>query len=454
MKKILFSLLLLFSIVYIVYAAPAPGCTFRTTCLAGETAVLGVSNFTNAHVEYVNMSNYSLKVCCLDPIDLTCNGTNRIMRLSNVTNAHVEFGEWVGGSNYGYDLCINGGISYVYGYGVQCPDGYQCLGSVPHYTNNHFGNCTAPAPGEYYKKMCFDNQPPVCELYWVNVTPTTCMLGNCTLGDNITITAEAAPNPGGCTPGQIRELHVSGFANASGLNCTIGLSNTSDIPGINLSISAPPFTFQEEWMITSVPPNCEGQQIVPDMAELWSDIEILATTTNITGNFTLKGSKVVMKCGNVSIDGDTSSFTTTCNVTSPPTNGSCSLLQCVYGNETTGDFIGCYDIGNVRANMWGEPIQCSFDQYWCPQYFAYNMSSGYCEPSLWTCDRGYPVAPPPGKPLLTCRYGDAELLYNNADVCLSDFVPPDLEFPFTQACCPATQWDGYFFLNAHNVVIY
>lgn len=453
MKRPFIFLLTFVILSVLALAVPGPDCEIRSSCISGESPIVYISNYTSAHAELVSESphNYSLQVCCPDPVDLTCTGSNTMFRLSNTTNAHMQLNSPMvpPADQYPEDVCINGAVSVVFGSTSPCPLDYQCVGSVSGFDNNHFYNCTDSAD----KKICIDNQGSICQLYWANITAASCTEGNCTVGDNVTIQAEASPNPGGCVPGQVRKLVVRGFGSMSGVNCTIDMTPSADITGMNVSITPPgagPWVFTKNWTITSVPDNCKGQTITATLAELWGPTELLATTTNLNGSFDLRGNIIDMKCGNISIDGDTA-FSKACTLTDPPQNGSCALAQCVYGNETTGDFVGCYNMGDVRDNAYSERIVCSNNGTWCPEFFEYNMTSGYCEPNLWTCDRGKKIVYPQ---MLTCDDTDALILYSNGGMCLSDFIPPTMEFPFISACCKKTQWDGYFFNAPMAVEIY
>lgn len=154
-------------------------CTLRgSSCLANETMVLRLSNYTNAHAEFPNMtsSDYNRAICCQDSnyhIGLNVSfdtGEDILVKLSNYTNAHAEtkiqnnYSKSIYFSAAQADLVL---IDIVTG--LSCQDaGYQaCIVSLSDQTNAHLASCDA---GSYPVKICgaLNNNAPRTKL----VTPS------------------------------------------------------------------------------------------------------------------------------------------------------------------------------------------------------------------------------------------------------------------------------------------
>ncbi len=146
-------------------------CEVTTNCSYYD--ILHLSNYTNAHAELPNYSNYGYKLCCHDtgPYNVTlgyeAEGT-AFLHLANYTNSHVE---QVNESNYSYVAYIsspNATISCAY---KQSCEGYDtCLVSISTncsggYTNLHIADCVTDP---YATKVCCNltyNQEVVMPVY-------------------------------------------------------------------------------------------------------------------------------------------------------------------------------------------------------------------------------------------------------------------------------------------------
>ena len=118
------------------------------------TAVMRLSNYTNAHAEQVDQLSvdYPWTLCCYDLNNVTnlknTTGTT-ILKLSDNTNAHAEQADQ---SNYNYPIKL-GAENYTVqvDYDTTCPQDYVCAITLSDYTNAHVASCdTNPYP----LKMC------------------------------------------------------------------------------------------------------------------------------------------------------------------------------------------------------------------------------------------------------------------------------------------------------------
>ncbi len=136
-----------------IQAAPAFSCQVRTgSCNAGETAVLKMSDTTNAHAEMPGQTNYNYSVCCGGTAGLgnSCSGNyDTVLKLSNVTNAHVEKKTY---TNYTNSVCLSSPSPVTCSYASDCStlgSDYTALASISADTNAHIGDASA-----YSTKVC------------------------------------------------------------------------------------------------------------------------------------------------------------------------------------------------------------------------------------------------------------------------------------------------------------
>jgi len=153
-------------------------CTLRQgACGLNETAVLRLSNYTNAHAELFDQSSpeYNYTICCWDDgyeINISANyttgseilGDAAILSLSNYTNAHAG-----NISDYMYKLWLNSTQSLFSTElrlpGQTCEEaGYQtCIVTMSNATNAHLASCDNES---YDYKVCgvINNRAPVVTL--------------------------------------------------------------------------------------------------------------------------------------------------------------------------------------------------------------------------------------------------------------------------------------------------
>ena len=140
-------------------------------CSMGWTKILGLTNYTNAHVELADLSSadHNYSSCCTDDtyaISATCGV--KLLGLNETTNSHVEK-EFMNSPDYPYDACMNAAgaiLDCLYANG-SCPVNYECVLSLnetlPEYPNTsmHVASCNE-SQMPYDEKLCCktSEEPP------------------------------------------------------------------------------------------------------------------------------------------------------------------------------------------------------------------------------------------------------------------------------------------------------
>jgi len=165
MKPKIFLLIFALMIILSSFALAELECAVRqTSCLAGEAKILGLTNYTNAHVELPEYSSpdHNYHLCCKDneavySINASCGA--KLLGLSNWTNAHVEKSDMSSPDYSYYSACIdadNVSITCSYTSG-SCPSVSTCVltlnESMPNYpdTNMHAASCI---DSPFEEKLC------------------------------------------------------------------------------------------------------------------------------------------------------------------------------------------------------------------------------------------------------------------------------------------------------------
>ena len=159
------SIIILVSVMLIltVTAAADLSCSVTTSC--SDTDILHLSNYTNAHAELTNETDYSYKVCCEDTgtqsvsLSSSCSGTN-FLDLSSSTDAHVEK---TSESAYSVDACIySPDATFTCGYQDSNCNGWDtCLATISDDTDAHIASCESdPYTTRVCCNMTYTNDPP------------------------------------------------------------------------------------------------------------------------------------------------------------------------------------------------------------------------------------------------------------------------------------------------------
>lgn len=150
-------------------------CTLRNpSCLPNETAVIRLSNYTNAHGELPSLLNddYNYTICCQDEnyhigLNVSYNsGEDVLVRLSNITNSHAETKLYNNYANSIYFSAAQADLVLIdIVTGLSCENaGYQaCILTLSNQTNAHLASCNN---SPYNVKICgaLNNNAPHTKL--------------------------------------------------------------------------------------------------------------------------------------------------------------------------------------------------------------------------------------------------------------------------------------------------
>jgi len=166
--KILLSVILVSVLALIPVVSGELVCSVVSSC--AYTDLLHLSDYTNAHVELTNASNYNYKLCCFDTqgttLTTSCTGTfQNYLKVYSTTNAHVEKNTE---SNYPHQACLSvstGNLTCTYA--SSCYGYDTCLASIPSTeegsdTNLHISDCDSDP---YITKICCTTSGAVVENY-------------------------------------------------------------------------------------------------------------------------------------------------------------------------------------------------------------------------------------------------------------------------------------------------
>lgn len=153
--------LVLYSLVLLISSAMCQAaflnCTYETSC--SDTAVLYVSNTTNAHAQLPSVATYPYVICCRDndldsTVGTAASGT-ALFGLEQTTNSHVEKPNSTHYSNIVYISAVNltfDTVCYFVDTNGDCSStANTCVATYSNYTNAHISDCvTAP----YERTLC------------------------------------------------------------------------------------------------------------------------------------------------------------------------------------------------------------------------------------------------------------------------------------------------------------
>jgi parallel beta-helix repeat protein len=326
-------------------------CLSRSTgsCLAGETDILGLSNYTNAHAEYGNESSYSYRICCKDTTgrnNLYNNITGHFMtllNLSNYTNAHTELPNqtnYIFAQYFGADADrLN--CTYNYTEGI-CTGNSVCVATLSNYTNAHVANCSQE---NYNLTVC-------CEIQQISCGDN--VIANLTLQAN-----KAQTGAGTCftvTADNIK-INCSGYnISGTGSGTGIDISNRENVTIVECGVSG--FT--------------DGIAVDPSYNII---IEYSTVTGNFDGIVLDKVNRSTIRHNNISgntddgIEAWNSSFNLFWNNTFLSNSGNgVRLSDCLYSNLTDNTFTssGRNDLELVNSDS----IRTTL-----PGFLSYNLST-------------------------------------------------------------------------------
>ncbi|MBW3015450.1 LamG domain-containing protein, partial [Candidatus Woesearchaeota archaeon] len=134
-------------------------CYVSTDC-GSDTPIMSMSNYSNAHasLNITGAEAYDYLLCCkgINVTSNSCDEDNSVtfLKLFNYTNAHVEEANL---SNYEYEACFEGDSPYVCRYGSECLSNESCIVSISNATNAHIADCTTDP---YDIKVCCGEYVP------------------------------------------------------------------------------------------------------------------------------------------------------------------------------------------------------------------------------------------------------------------------------------------------------
>ncbi|MEM2933278.1 MAG: hypothetical protein QW622_03690, partial [Candidatus Pacearchaeota archaeon] len=162
---------------------PVPGCYIASSCSSNYKAIFSVSDVTNAHGSIYNNSPTDYKRVCCPGTNISygeyvvgAGGTYNnqyVLRFSNYTNAHVQQNDK---TDYTYAVKIkktDGNYATCTYQDITCPSTHpMCIVSISGDNNAHVANCSGT--GAYTRKVC-------CDLSVGGVPSTACNITNASI---------------------------------------------------------------------------------------------------------------------------------------------------------------------------------------------------------------------------------------------------------------------------------
>ena len=166
MKRIIFFILIFFSILVFANSIYALDCSVSTTCNPDDI-VLRMFSDTNSNAALYSYTNYPYAVCCSGTSGTrTCNqvngiSINNVLRISADSNAHVQKNT-ITPTSYS-DVCFD---DLVCGYASDCSadlgSEFKCLASISSDTNAHIAKCDSYSTNVCCTTLNLDQSCDVC----------------------------------------------------------------------------------------------------------------------------------------------------------------------------------------------------------------------------------------------------------------------------------------------------
>jgi hypothetical protein len=164
---LLFIVILILIYLKIVFADLTCSITESTSYSSDKVALLRLKNDTggydNSHAQLANYSGtlYANTLCCNSTNNQNLNNTcgTPFIRLNNNTNAHVQN---VSNTTYSINACIYSTAAPLCGvYVNSCPTSYTCLFSIASNSGNNYTNAHVSSCNKYQLQVCCKvNSPP------------------------------------------------------------------------------------------------------------------------------------------------------------------------------------------------------------------------------------------------------------------------------------------------------
>jgi hypothetical protein len=124
----------------------------------GGISIIHISNYTNAHAELNNQSNYALTICCNNTnsnLTTDCSGAETILKLSGQTNAHAQLGNITGADEYNHSVCLKtenpaNALNCEFRQ-ADCLINETCIVKLSNSTNAHLEDCSN---ANYSHRIC------------------------------------------------------------------------------------------------------------------------------------------------------------------------------------------------------------------------------------------------------------------------------------------------------------
>ncbi|MEM4215288.1 MAG: hypothetical protein QW484_02925 [Candidatus Pacearchaeota archaeon] len=345
---------------------PVPGCYIASSCSSNYKAIFSVSDVTNAHGSIYNNSPTDYKRVCCPGTNISygeyvvgAGGTYNnqyVLRFSNYTNAHVQQNDK---TDYTYAVKIkktDGNYATCTYQDTTCPSTHpMCIVSISGDNNAHVANCSGT--GAYTRKVC-------CDLSVGGVPSTACNITNASI-------KQYCGNDGVCNASIDKiELNISVENYQNCINPNNGwihyLDGNCEEDWFINNIMRQGNNYLGNWTVnTANPQYCLGETVKIFEVALWNSTQQIAFkyASGSFGQFTFAGTILelyrlfVETCGdnNVPPDGSCENWSINGSVAVNGTNWGNSpqfrdLAEGIY-NISFGPKSGWYKPGDIFVNL-------------------------------------------------------------------------------------------------------